>query len=667
MHKLKEYIMEHFEEMFVLVILLSVVSIYYFATYKLAFLNFFFLPILMAGTFLGLRHAVIGAFLCVLLVCVYLALNPDPFLIAQTKLDIYLQVSLWGGFLILSGALVGKLYDRLKRRVDEAGKLNEELVGTQKELVDANEKLNEYANNLKSMVEEKTSSLAESKRSVEQLKSKVEEVLHMSMDPIVAQMMIEKRLRNEKKNISALMVDLQGFTTYSEQRQPETVIQELNSFLDDMASYVEAYYAHHDAYTGDGFILEFGSPIDHKNHALLATVCGVRMMEFMRTSKYPWKMRVGVSTGYAIMGLIGGSKRQAYTAIGNCMNAASRLEGLCPANSMLIDHETFEFVEDYVDSSIFVSDRRRKNDTQIKIQQELLKVEEEISRNPDDARVIVKAAEKCLELDACDRAKGLFYQAMHLDPDDEPAKLGYAEACLKVEQKSQTAIRGKKQGMILHEILGIKNPLLKSNIPQSFVHKYGDIIKKVPYACDLIWPSEIISGSLGGSARVAILACALADRLNIEEKERQALIAAAYLHDIGMRIVPHAVLTKESGFSPNDMEAIRQHPRESVSLLRKHGYDDPMLLECVLNHHQRPDGSGYPPLKEEHAAPPRISLILAVADSYEAITSNRPWREKWVPQGALGEMRPEAINGKFDQDIFETFDNMMLEALDKEG
>ncbi len=664
MQKLKEYLTAHFEELFVLIILISVASIYYFATYKLAFLNFFFLPVLMAGTYLGLRHAVIGAFLCVLLVGIYLAVNPDPFLIAQTKLDIYLQVALWGGFLILSGALVGKLYERLKLRIDEAGKLNEELVTTQKELVEANKQLNDYTNNLKSMVEKKTSTLAESKRSVERLKNKVEEVLHMSMDPTVAQMMIEKRLHNEKKRITALMVDLQGFTTYSEQRQPETVIQQLNSFLDDMASYVEAYHAHQDVYTGDGFILEFGSPVDYKNHALLATVCGVRMMEFMRESSYPWKMRIGVSTGPAIMGLIGGTKRRAYTAIGNCMNTSSRLEGLCPPGSMLIDQETFDSVKDYVDSQLFVASERRAANADRESQLAMIKLEDELSRNPGDAKVLVKVAEKFLALGACDRAKGLFDQAMHIEPDFGPAKIGYAEASLQLEKRSQTSIRGKRKAVVVHEILGVKDALDHPNVPPSLKSRYGKAIRKVPFARDLIWPSEAVGGALGSSQRTALFAYAMATQLNMEESERKTLVSAAFLHDIGMSIVPHATLTKESGFSSDDMETIRQHPKESVSLLRKNGYDDPALLECVLNHHQRPDGTGYPLSPEgKPAMPSRISRILSIADSYEALTSDRPWRNKWDPKGALGEMREEAASGKFDQEVFEAFDRMMAEAL----
>ena len=514
------------------------------------------------------------------------------------------------------------------------------------------------------MVEKKTATLAESKRSVEHLKNKLEEVLHMSMDPTVAQMMIEKRLRNEKKHISALMVDLQGFTTYSEQRQPETVIQQLNSFLNDMTLYIESYYAHQDAYTGDGFILEFGSPVDYKNHALLATVCGVRMMEFMRDSSYPWKMRIGISTGPAIMGLIGGTKRRAYTAIGDCMNTSSRLEGLCPPGSMLIDQETFDSVKDYVDAQLFVATERKAANTDKASQLAMIKLEDELSRNPGDARVLVKVAEKFLGLGACDRAKGLFDQAMHIEPDYRPAKIGYAEASLQLEKRSQTSIRGKRKTMIVHEVLGIKDTLDQPNVPPSLRSKHGASIKKQPFAYELIWPSEAISGVLGASQRTALFAYAVADCLNLEESERKTLVSAAYLHDIGMSIVPHSILAKESGFSSDDMETIRQHPKESVSLLRKYGYNDPKLLECVLNHHQRPDGTGYPSVTAgKHTTPSRISRILSIADSYDALTSDRPWRNKWDPKAALSEMRSETANSKFDKEIFEVFDRMMTEAL----
>ena len=93
------------------------------------------------------------------------------------------------------------------------------------------------------------------------------------------------------------------------------------------------YKGHIDKYLGDEIMCEFGAPINYKLHALHAVAAGIKMKGCLKDIEQPWKMRMGISTGYAVTGLIG-QKRSSYTAIGSIVNLADRLQEICPHNSI---------------------------------------------------------------------------------------------------------------------------------------------------------------------------------------------------------------------------------------------------------------------------------------------------------------------------------------------
>ena len=120
MEKIKEYLFKHFEKIIVVSILLGIVLINYFTPYKIGFLNFFYLPIIAAGYFLGQRMAVLTAVLCILIVAFFLLLFPSSFFTAGIN-KTYIIVSLvaWSSFLILTSAAIGYLYEEKERKIKE--------------------------------------------------------------------------------------------------------------------------------------------------------------------------------------------------------------------------------------------------------------------------------------------------------------------------------------------------------------------------------------------------------------------------------------------------------------------------------------------------------------------------------------------------------------------
>lgn len=246
MENFKQYLLKNFEQVFVLLTLLATAGINYFIPQKVAFLNFYFLPVILAGYYLGRRRAVLGAFLCIIFIGLYAWYDPSQFRVTIDVFDVGVHIGLWGCFLILAGGVVGRLQEHLESEMTMTRELNRDLARSEEELKAANEQLRNHTVDLEKAVQERTEELEHSKRTTEQLKAKVEEALYATMDPSVVKLMIEGRLRNEKRTLSILFSDLVGFTTYSEDLQPEMVIRDLNRYLSVVEPVLMAYHGHID-------------------------------------------------------------------------------------------------------------------------------------------------------------------------------------------------------------------------------------------------------------------------------------------------------------------------------------------------------------------------------------------------------------------------------------
>ncbi len=162
MNRVKAYFSDKFEHIFVLVLLVAVCVINYFIPQKIAFFNFYFLPVILSGYYLGLRKSILGAILCILLVTVYTIIYPHLFIMPASRLDLYLYILTWGGFLILAGAVVGKLQGKLSLKINQTHLLNRKLQQQQKALNKANLALKNHSKNLEILVRKRTTALRKS-------------------------------------------------------------------------------------------------------------------------------------------------------------------------------------------------------------------------------------------------------------------------------------------------------------------------------------------------------------------------------------------------------------------------------------------------------------------------------------------------------------------------
>jgi putative nucleotidyltransferase with HDIG domain len=141
----------------------------------------------------------------------------------------------------------------------------------------------------------------------------------------------------------------------------------------------------------------------------------------------------------------------------------------------------------------------------------------------------------------------------------------------------------------------------------------------------------------GHSKHVAELSQQLAVELGLSSRDTRAAYWAGMIHDIGKLLIPVDVLQKEGPLSEGEYEKVKEHSILGFEALRESGTLED-IARYVLHHHERWDGRGYPHgLKKDEI--PLLSQILAVADAWDAMTSQRAYREPFSNRAAVEELR----------------------------
>ena len=156
----------------------------------------------------------------------------------------------------------------------------------------------------------------------------------------------------------------------------------------------------------------------------------------------------------------------------------------------------------------------------------------------------------------------------------------------------------------------------------------------------------------GHASRVTVFSQAMAKTIGLDKERLSVLRLGALLHDVGKLAVPPAVLLKPGPLTEIEFVQVRRHPAAGVRMLRS--LDAPReILSSVLHHHERWDGAGYP----RGRAGERIPLearILTVADSFDAMTSTRPYRPPRQVPDALEELH-RCAGSQFDPELVGVF------------
>ncbi|MBQ6028452.1 MAG: HD-GYP domain-containing protein, partial [Treponema sp.] len=163
----------------------------------------------------------------------------------------------------------------------------------------------------------------------------------------------------------------------------------------------------------------------------------------------------------------------------------------------------------------------------------------------------------------------------------------------------------------------------------------------------------------GHSTRVAEYAREIARRLEKSEAACRNVYLAALLHDVGKIGIPNEIINKRGKLTPEEYDKIKEHPAIGAQILANIT-QIPHIADGAYYHHERYDGRGYPSGLDGKKIP-EIGRIIAVADAYDAMTSNRSYRNQ-LPQDVVRKEIGQGIGSQFDPDIA----RIMLQMIDQD-
>jgi adenylate cyclase len=263
-------------------------------------------------------------------------------------------------------------------------------------------------------------------------------------DDVISELMLNPdrlNLGGQKKHLTAMFTDVQGFSTISEQLDPVDLVSLLNQYLTAMSDTVLKQRGTIDKYEGDAIISFFGAPVEYTDHAERACYAAVKMksLEMVLNERFkeegsspaPLLTRIGINTGEMVVGNMGTIEKMDYTIMGNSVNLAARLEGVNKQYGtwILISEPTYnELGEGYAVRKL---DRVRVVgvDTPVRLY-ELIDKEVFAPKDKLEILAIFNEAIEIFEQRDWSKSKEQFQQILKIDPEDGPAKT-YITRCDK--------------------------------------------------------------------------------------------------------------------------------------------------------------------------------------------------------------------------------------------
>src|SRR6266545_5721189 len=155
-------------------------------------------------------------------------------------------------------------------------------------------------------------------------------------------------LEGERKQVTVLFCDLPGSTTLAERLGPDAMHGFLNRFFELALAEIHRYEGTINQFLGDGFMALFGAPLAYEDHARRAIVAALgiqrrlaeRRHEFLPALAESLAIRMGINTGFVVVGKIGDNLRMDYTAVGDTTNVAARLQQLAEPGAVLLSEAT---------------------------------------------------------------------------------------------------------------------------------------------------------------------------------------------------------------------------------------------------------------------------------------------------------------------------------------
>ncbi|MFW5972301.1 MAG: CHASE2 domain-containing protein [Bacillota bacterium] len=181
---------------------------------------------------------------------------------------------------------------------------------------------------------------------VDKEKTRLISVFQHYISPTVMDEMLknpaEIKLGGETTYLTVLFVDIREFTIYSEDKEPEEVVKILNDTYEKLTSLVFCDLGTLDKYLGDGIMAFYGAPLSVKDHQSRALKTAIEAQNL----KLPFKLGIGINTGFVTVGNVGSLEKMEYTVIGDVVNKAARFVNIARPGEIVIGKETYQGLSD---------------------------------------------------------------------------------------------------------------------------------------------------------------------------------------------------------------------------------------------------------------------------------------------------------------------------------
>ncbi|TGN17882.1 adenylate/guanylate cyclase domain-containing protein [Leptospira idonii] len=236
-------------------------------------------------------------------------------------------------------------------QMDDSLRRFQDLYGmNQTEIQDLNSMIRQFKKDLEKEYDEKLQ--------LEHEKKKMQNVFGMYVDPVIVENIMNNTLsldqRGKEQEVSVLFSDIRGYTSLTERLKPDQVISFLNEYFTAMTEVILGYGGMIDKYIGDSIMCLFGAPVFQNDHRQNALDCAMEMLQVFELWQPKWEqiygfvpqLGIGLASGGVIVGNVGSFQKLSYTAVGDTVNMASRLESLAKPMHVYVSEGLYNHLPD---------------------------------------------------------------------------------------------------------------------------------------------------------------------------------------------------------------------------------------------------------------------------------------------------------------------------------
>ena len=238
---------------------------------------------------------------------------------------------------------------------DSHANLEDKVESRTREIAESNKKLEEARKDLEELNQSLEDKVQSQVRELERI-NRIKHFLAPQVSEAILKSDIVNPFQTHRKEVTIVFIDLRGFTDFSDSHEPEEVMNVLREYHEEIGVLIDKYEGTLEHFAGDGIMVFFNDPLPQNNHLELAVGMSIDIQQRVAALRPEWHKKaynldvgIGLSTGFATLGIIGFKGRLDYGAIGNVTNLAARLSGEAKGGQIVIDKKTYSKIDQLIE------------------------------------------------------------------------------------------------------------------------------------------------------------------------------------------------------------------------------------------------------------------------------------------------------------------------------